>query len=57
MHKSFYTEDLGTTPFYCEWCGEIRWETKYWLEDGWDELPTSIECLCESCFMKGYQNG
>ena len=53
MNKQHYTEEMGTTPFYCENCGEMGWETRFWLEgDEWTNIHPSIEYLCADCFEK-----
>lgn len=49
MNTSLYKIDLGTSPFYCENCGEVTYGSKYQLLDEFPSIPDTIEEICEYC--------
>lgn len=46
--------DIGTSSFFCEWCGEVTYGTKMRIVEGFESIDDSIEYICEDC-VKGYK--
>lgn len=46
--------DIGTSSFFCEWCGEVTYGTKMEIVEGFESIDDSIEYICEDC-VKGYK--
>jgi hypothetical protein len=48
MNK-FEIHEIGTSSFYCEWCGEIDYGQFVELLDGFENIADSIDKICVYC--------